>query len=120
MAHFAELNADNIVIRVVVISNDEIIDSNGNEREGIGVNRCRELFGNNTRWKQTSYHGSIRKNYAGVGYQYNSELDAFIPPRPYPSWTLDTDTCMWIAPMPMPIDNKLYIWNEGLLRWVSF
>ena len=113
MAHFAELDASNIVLRVVVVSNDDI------STEDDGIVLCRELFGVDTNWKQTSYNANFRKNFAGTGYSYDAALDAFIPPQPYPSWALDTDTCQWVAPKPMPVDGRPYTWNEGLLRWVA-
>lgn len=111
MAHFAELNDENVVIRVVVISNEEI---EGDE-ETLGVARCQELFGADTTWKQTSYSGSIRANYAGLGYTYNANLDAFIAPQPYKSWSLNEETCQWQAPKPQPAHPCF--WNEGMLRW---
>jgi hypothetical protein len=117
MAHFAELDAHNIVTRVVVICNDEIIDLEGHECEELGLERCCELFGIGTCWKQTSYHGNFRKNYAGIGYTYDASLDAFIAPQPYPSWTINTETCRWVAPTPMPTDGY-YTWSEDLRRWV--
>lgn len=113
MAHFAELNASNIVLRVVVINNDDISTEND------GITLCRELFGADTDWKQTSYNANFRKNFAGRGYRYDASLDAFISPRPYSSWTLDADTCQWVAPKPMPVDGRAYTWDEGLLRWVA-
>jgi len=117
MAHFAELDTDNTVLRVVVIANQEILED-GAECETKGIARCQELFGADTTWAQTSYHANMRKNYAGTSYTYDSERDAFIPPQPFPSWTLDESTCQWVAPKPMPPDSKPYTWNEGLLRWV--
>ena len=119
MAHFAQLDDDNKVLAVVVIANDEIQDANGVEREELGIARCKQLFGDDTTWRQTSYNASFRKNYAGIGYKYDAKLNAFIAPQPYPSWTLDAATCRWVAPKPMPVDGKTYTWNEGLLRWVA-
>jgi hypothetical protein len=119
MAHFAELNAANTVLRVVVIANDEIIDDTGKESEAKGIAFCQSLFGADTIWRQTSYHANFRKNYAGIGFRYDTDLDAFIAPQPYPSWTLDPETCQWQAPVPMPTDGKVYNWDEGLLRWVA-
>lgn len=118
MAHFAELDATGTVLRVVVISNDEIVDD-GIECETKGIERCKELFGVNTTWRQTSYNCNMRKNYASAGYLYDSERDAFIAPRPFASWYLDEDTCQWQPPKPIPSDGKPYTWNEGLLRWVA-
>jgi hypothetical protein len=115
MAHFAELGLDNIVKRVVVIHNNELLDGDGVEQESLGVAFCEQLFGGT--WVQTSYNGNIRKNYAGVGYTYNSSLDAFIPPQPYASWTLDETTCQWQAPVAMPVDDNFYAWNETDQTW---
>jgi hypothetical protein len=115
MAHFAELGLDNTVKRVVVIHNNELLDGDGVEQESLGIAFCEQLFGGT--WVQTSYNGNIRKNYAGVGYTYNSSLDAFIPPKPYASWTLDETTCQWEAPVAMPVDDNSYTWNETDQTW---
>ena len=93
MAHFAELDENNVVLRVVVIGNADTSDANGVEKEHIGAAFCEKLFGGT--WKQTSYNGNMRKRYAGIGYTYNAELDAFIPPTPYASWTLNSETAVW-------------------------
>ena len=114
MAHFAELDANNVVLRVIVIDNKDTADANGVEKEHIGAAFCERLFGGN--WKQTSYNGSIRKHYAGIGYTYNSVRDAFIPPQPYPSWTLDDDA-NWQPPVAMPTDGGRYSWNETTQTW---
>lgn len=114
MAHFAELDANNVVLRVIVIDNKDTADANGVEKEHIGAAFCERLFGGN--WKQTSYNGSIRKRYAGVGCTYNSVRDAFIPPQPYPSWTLDDDA-NWQPPVAMPTDGGRYSWNETTQTW---
>lgn len=117
MAHFAELDANNIVLRVIVVNNSDILDQYGYESENIGIAFCRSLFGAETIWRQTSYNATFRKNYAGIGYRYDAALNAFIAPQPYPSWSLNTTTCQWEAPKPYPTDGKVYAWNEGLLRW---
>ena len=116
MAHFAELDSNNVVTQVVVVNNNELLD-NGVESENKGVEFLNSLFGHN-RWKQTSYSGKIRKNYAGIGYTYNETLDAFISPQPFPSWTLDENTCQWKAPVDYPNDDKFYTWNEESQSWV--
>jgi hypothetical protein len=118
MAHFAELDANNTVLRVIVVSNTDASDSDGNESESIGVAFCQSLFGANTIWKQTSYNGKIRKNYAGIGYTYREDIDAFVAPQPYPSWTLNADA-KWQAPVPYPNDGKIYNWDEASLSWVE-
>jgi hypothetical protein len=117
MAHFAELDSNNLVLRVVVIANEDCQDDQGNESEEVGVQACWFLFGEQTIWKQTSYNSSIRKNYAGIGYTYDAGRDAFIPPKPFASWTLDAETCIWAAPVPYPADDALYSWNETDGRW---
>jgi hypothetical protein len=116
MAHFAELDENNVVKRVIVVANADTADANGNEVESIGVAFCQKLLGGN--WKQTSYNGSIRKNYAGIGYAYRADIDAFVAPQPYPSWTLDANA-QWQAPVPMPTDGKMYSWDEASLSWVE-
>lgn len=95
MAHFAELDENNIVLRVIVINNEELI-IDGNESEEKGIQFCVNLFGGN--WKQTSYNNSFRKNYAGIGYVYDPDRDAFIGPKINDSWILDEATCRWIEP----------------------
>ena len=99
MAHFAELDSNNVVKRVIVISNDNNVDSDGNEDESVGIAFCRSLYGANTNWKQTSYNENMRKLYAGKGCLYNAELDIFTDPQPYPSWTLNTSTGRWVCPL---------------------
>ena len=114
MAHFAEIDANDVVLRVIVIDNKDTSDANGVEKEHIGAAFCERLFGGT--WKQTSYNGNIRKNYAGIGYTYNSILDAFIAPQPYPSWVLDDDA-QWQPPVAMPTDDQRYGWNEATQTW---
>lgn len=116
MAHFAELDENNIVTRVIVVATKDNSDANGVEKESIGRAFCERLFGGN--WVQTSYNGNIRKRYAGIGYTYRPDLDAFIAPQPYPSWTLDADT-NWQAPVPMPTDGEMYSWDEANQTWVK-
>jgi len=118
MAHFAKIGLNNIVIDVLVVANRETMDSNGTEYESIGVEFLKILTGHET-WVQTSYNGNIRKNYAGIGYTYDSQRDAFIPPKPFPSWILIEETCRWTAPIPMPIDDKLYQWDEATTNWIE-
>lgn len=118
MAHFAELDGNNIVTQVVVVNNETIDNLPFPESEPVGVEFCQSLYGADTVWKQTSYSASFRKHYAGVGYIYDATLDAFIPPKPYPSWLLNTTTCDWEAPVPYPNDGKTYYWDEATLSWV--
>ena len=114
MAHFAQIDENNTVIQVIVVEQD-VIDTG--------------LFGTPSSWVQTSYntHGGqhllggtpLRKNYAGIGYTYDTTKDAFIAPQPFPSWVLDEDTCQWQAPVAMPTDDKIYNWDEATTSWVE-
>lgn len=117
MAHFAELDDQNIVLRVIVIHNNELLDENGVEQESKGIEFCRSLFGGN--WVQTSYNSTFRKNYAGQGFTYDAQRGAFIPPKPFASWLLNEDTCQWDSPIPYPLDDKLYVWDEVSGNWVE-
>jgi hypothetical protein len=115
MAHFAEIDQNGIVLRVVVVSNQDTSDASGVEKEYIGAAFCERLLGGT--WKQTSYNGNMRKNYAGIGYTYDPQRDAFIPPKPYTSWILNEQTCLWDPPVAMPDDGKLYSWDEATTSW---
>jgi hypothetical protein len=117
MAHFAKLDDENIVLQVIVINNAELLDENGNESEAKGIEFCQSLFNGN--WKQTSYNGNIRKNFAGIGYKYDETKDAFIAPKPFESWLLDESTCTWQPPVAYPTDDKLYRWEESTVSWVE-
>ena len=116
MSHFAELDENNVVKRVIVVANKDTADANGNEVESIGVAFCQKLFGGT--WVQTSYNGNKRKNYAGIGYTYDADIDAFVPPKPYASWVLN-DAAQWEAPVPMPDDGQMYSWDEDSQSWVA-
>ena len=113
MAHFAQLDENNIVLNVIVVNDSDCQDDNGNESEAVGIQFCQSLFGDNTVWKQTSYNANIRKNYAGVGYTFDSGRDAFISPKPFESWVFNETTCRWDAPYPMPVDDNDYYWDEA-------
>jgi hypothetical protein len=124
MAYFAKLGTGNIIETVISINNSVITDSNGIEQEKLGVDFINKLYNTRDVWKQTSYNKTFRKNYAGIGYQYDQTRDAFIPPKPFNSWILNEDTCRWEAPVAMPeltqeqIDNKnYYAWNESIINW---
>jgi hypothetical protein len=114
MSHFAQIDENNIVTQVIVIEQD-VVDTG--------------LFGNPASWIQTSYNTSggihtlggtpLRKNYAGIGYTYDSTRDAFIPPKPYNSWVLNETTCLYEAPTPMPTDGKIYNWDEETTSWIE-
>lgn len=118
MAHFAQLDEANIVNQVIVVSNDTLENLPFPQSEPSGIEFCRSLFGAYTNWKQTSYNASFRKNYAGIGYSYDQMLDAFIPPKPFPSWVLNGNNCQWDAPIPYPTDGKTYSWDENTVSWV--
>lgn len=110
MAYWAELNEENIVLRVLRGDNN---DPNGDE----GYQWLIDNLGGT--WIKTSFNGTIRKNFAGQGYKYDEALDAFIPVKPYESWILDESTCTWVAPVPYPADGKYYQWNEELTEWIE-
>ena len=118
MAHFAKLDEDNNVIAVHVVVND-VITIDGQESEQAGIDFLTNLYGHSS-WKQTSYNGSFRKNYAGVGHIYDYARDAFIPPKPFNSWVLNEDTCIWEAPNQYPNDGKAYNWSELTTSWVEY
>jgi hypothetical protein len=115
MAHFAELDENNVVKQVIVVHNNELLDDEGQENEAKGVEFCSTLFGH-TSWVQTSYNNSMRKQFAGTGYTYDSNSDVFVAPQPYPSWSLD-DNSDWQPPTPMPEDDNMYSWNEDTQSW---
>ena len=128
MAHFAEIDSLQKVIRVLVVDNKDTQDADGNEVESIGAKYLHDGFGGT--WVRTSYNtvGGVhrldgtpfRKNYAGKGYTYDETKDAFIPPKPFNSWTLNEDTCIWEAPVAYPDDDKYYEWNEETTSWDEF
>jgi hypothetical protein len=110
MAHFAELDADSIVVRVLVVPN---------EQENRGHDYLATDLGLGGTWVQTSYNATIRKNYAGIGYTFDSGRDAFIPPKPFASWVLNETTCNWDAPVARPEDDKMYSWDEATTSWIE-
>ena len=129
MAHFAQLDENNTVVQVIVVSNDDCKDVNGVETESIGVSFCQKLVGGaESVWKQTSYHDSFRGNYAGIGYKYHENVatlgvastDVFLPPKPHDSWVLDLNQAVWVCPLgSAPIitqaqveANQYYYWDE--------
>ena len=117
MAYFAKLGTGNIVETVISINNDVIKDINGVEQEQLGVDFINQLYNTRDVWKQTSYNGNFRKNYAGIGYQYDQTRNAFIAPKPFNSWLLNETTCRWEAPVSYPQDGNIYKWNETTLSW---
>ena len=132
MAHFAKLDTSNVVTQVIVVSDNDCLDGDGNENETVGAAFCAKLFGGT--WKQTSYNNNKRVRYAGIGYTYNSTLDAFIAPKIYNSWTLDANSsttvtyASWIPPVQIPDDNNTsnsshmikYSWVEANTSWAQY
>ena len=126
MAHFCRLDENNIVTQVIVVANEDTTDTNGVEVEEIGVAFCKKLLGAETNWKQTSYNNNFRVRYAGIGYSYNAELNAFIAPKPFESWVLVEETADWESPVgPAPAlteaqveSRSFYKWDEENLAWV--
>jgi hypothetical protein len=115
MAHFAQLNSNNIVTQVIVVANEELL-LEGVENETKGIEFCKSLLGKDTKWVQTSYNGNFRKNYAGIGDTYDLIADHFYAPQPFPSWILNDDA-IWEPPIARPIDGKKYTWNEEIGNW---
>lgn len=118
MAHFAKLNQNNIILQVDVVSNDVIDNLPFPDSEPLGVLFMQSIYGTDTIWKQTSYSGSFRIRYAGINYIFDPNLDAFLYPKPYPSWVLNPQTYEWEAPVSYPTDGKKYVWDEATLSWV--
>jgi hypothetical protein len=127
MAHFAELDENNVVKQVIVVNNNELLDENGNELEAKGIAFCQSLFGGN--WVQTSYNRNFRKNFASTGFVYDSIRDAFYASQPYSSWILDEELCVWKSPVAMPVNpytpdqpeywsQPQYQWDEATLNWI--
>jgi hypothetical protein len=121
MAYFAKLGTGNIIEQVISINNSVITDANGVEQEQLGVDFINKLYNTRDVWKQTSYNNNFRKNYAGIGFQYDQTRDAFIAPKPFNSWVLNEDTCIWESPVAKPTtvleDNQYYSWNESIINW---
>jgi hypothetical protein len=135
MAHYAKISSNNIVEQVVVVNNEDTLDENGNESEYIASIFLQNVLGLGINWKKTSYNTkeglyynsdntlsqdqskAFRKNYAGIGYTYDEQRDAFIPPKPFPSWILNEFSCLWESPIPRPTGTNLYTWNEETQSW---
>lgn len=121
MAHFAQINDEYVVIMVIVVSNEVIDNLPFPESEPLGVEFCKSLYGLDTKWAQTSYNANFRYNYAGEGYSFDQTAQpngAFIPPKPFSSWLLNTNTYQWQAPVPYPDDGQFYYWDEAIQQWV--
>lgn len=117
MAHFAQLNKDNVVLQVVVVNNAVLLDENGNEQEQLGIDHCVNTFGGT--WIQCSYNQNFRKNFPGMRFTYDADRDAFIEPKRFDSWILNEDTCQWEAPTPKPDGGYgfHYEWDEESVQW---
>ena len=125
MAHFARLEENNAIIAVHRVSDVDCCDETGFEKEHVGIAFLRKLWGAQSKWVKTSYNSKIRKNYAYVGGTYDAKRDAFIGPKPFDSWILDENLCVWIAPKPHPEPETLaginpfkYIWDESVMDWI--
>jgi hypothetical protein len=120
MAHYTFLDSNNIVTEVITGVDEEIIQTDLDGTQVGGSSEAWETFYGNIRnqvCKRTSYNGNYRKNYAGIGYKYDQERDAFIPPKPFNKWVLNEDTCIWESPVPYPSDDKRYVWNDNKGVW---
>jgi hypothetical protein len=118
MAHFAKLDENNLVIDINVVDNEDVLNLPFPESEPVGIEFLKNWSGGYTNWKQTSYNNNFRKNYAGIGFVYDAQRDAFISPKPFESWNLDEETCQWVAPTPMPNDGTIYVWDELTNSWI--
>lgn len=121
MAHFAQLDENNKVINVIVVNNNELLDDNGTESEAKGIAFCKDLFGSDTQWVQTSYNSNFRKNYATLDGSYDPEFDAFIPRKIYDSWKLNYENFCWEPPVPQPAKEEGYFWrwSEVNREWIK-
>lgn len=119
MARFAKLDSNNIVIKVIYIDDDMITDIAGIKQESLGIEYLNKTFGFHPRWVQTDPNCLFRKNYAGIGFKYDSALNAFIPPKPYESWILNEETCQWESSVAKPDNINAYRWNEDSLSWIQ-
>lgn len=124
MAHFAEIDENNLVLRVLVVDNENVLDENGNENEQVGIKFLQNIFGLDTRWVQTSYNGNFRYRYAGIEMIYDENLDVFLPPKIYQSWILNNETYDWDPPINEPelteeqkSQRGYYEWNEDIIDW---
>ena len=120
MAHYAELDENNVVINVVFVDNEIVTDENGNEKEQLGIEHLHKHHGEGRIWVQTSYNSNFRKNYAYIGEIYREDIDAFLLPQPYPSWELNEETAQWEPPIPDPSDEtNWYNWDEESQTWIK-
>lgn len=120
MAHFCELDSDNVILQTIVVNNEVISDLPYPESEKPGIDFCQSIYGQNTIWLQTSINGSFRRCYGQPGYVYIPQYDLFIEPKPYPSWVFDPVTKNWVPPMEKPNDGQNYYWDENYHVWVAY
>ena len=116
MAHFAKIDENNIVQQIIVVDNENCGNLDFPESESIGQNFISSI-GLEGNWKQTSYNSTFRKRYAGLDDVYDESRDAFLPIKPFPSWVLNEDTCLWSSPVPIPNQESMFTWDEENLRW---
>jgi len=119
MAHFAQVDENWVVQQVIVVNNSVLLNEQGIECEWLGEQFCQRLYGDHTKWIQTSYNGNKYKNFAGIGYTFDTYRHAFIAPKPYPSWILNEYTCRWDPPISYPSDGLLYQWDENSVSWIA-
>lgn len=120
MAHFAKIDENNIVLEVIVVSNEVLNNLPFPDSEALGISFLTTWSNGYTNWKQTSYNNNFRKNFAGIGFKYYPNLDGFVAPSPFPSWVLNTTTCVFEAPIPYPQDGNEYYWNETTQQWILY
>lgn len=118
MAHFCELDRDNLILQTIVVDNAVVNNLPYPDSEPLGIQFCQSLYGQSTIWLQTSINGSFRRCYGQPGYSYMPQYDIFIEPKPYPSWVFDPVTKNWVPPTPMPSDGQVYYWDENYHEWV--
>jgi hypothetical protein len=121
MAHFAQIDENNIVMQVIVVGDSDCLDENDQESEAVGIAFCQSLLGSDTNWVQTSYNATKRKHFAGAGFIWDAARDAFYPPSPYNSWTLNETTCQWEPPVARPdnFSEQTHYWDEENQQWAE-
>jgi hypothetical protein len=119
MAHFAQLDENGFVTQVIVVDNSVLLNADGVEDPALGLAFCKSLLGEHTTWVQTSYNGNLHNKYAGIGDKFDPVNNAFIPPKPYPSWVLNPTTFLYEAPVPFPTDDGEYGWDEDSKSWMT-
>jgi hypothetical protein len=120
MAHFAKLDENNVVVEVYVVNNSDVLNLPFPASEPVGIQFLNNCLGYSSKWRQTSYNNNFRKYYAGPGFTYDEQRDAFIPPKPFESWLLNQETLLWEPPVAYPDDGNMYIWDETTESWAFF